>query len=151
LYIVLLVFTLASGIGIWRAFNHAYPQFEYVTCLQPYSNAWTFEFRSPPSQTANVDFFVDYTSAEQTHRLVDSHWESEFVERGNKFDENGVKIGERGVTVFRSDGEIKSAKIFWTEGDVFWSINAPTVELAEAFENSYAFGMARSGLPIPSR
>jgi hypothetical protein len=83
--------------------------------------------------------------------LVDSHWESEFVERGNKFDENGVKIGERGVTVFRSDGEIKSAKIFWTEGDVFWSINAPTVELAEAFENSYAFGMARSGPPIPSR
>ena len=166
LYIAVLVFTLAGGIGIWRVFDHTtYPKFRYITSYQGYADSWAFEFQSPANEHSpsdcrgcsgmteigNVSFFVDYTSAERTESLFNSRLTGEILEQGDKFDETGIKVGTRVVRIAGDKEETTGAEIVWTESGVFWCINAPTVELAEAFEHSYEFGMARSGLPIPSR
>ncbi len=79
----------------------------------------------------DVDFWHDFRTAEITSDSYQSNLESEgLVEKGSKVDSNGNEIGRRGVTVFPNG----VARIFWTEGDEFWSVQADSLRLAKAVE-----------------
>jgi hypothetical protein len=88
------------------------------------------------SDAEEINFYGDFRSAQVTRETFDSNATTDaatLIERGYKFDEKGRRIGERVVTVFKG---VNVARISWTEGDIFWSVQAPSLELAREFEAS---------------
>jgi hypothetical protein len=80
----------------------------------------------------DVDFYHEFTSPETTRYLFQSNSEGdELVEKGFKLNANGEKIGERGVYVFPN----RIARIYWTEGDEFWFVQASSLKLARKVES----------------
>ena len=112
------------------------PQFVAVSSLlEPeYHIYW---YRTPNSDdTQEITLFADFRSREVTRKLFNSNASPDgatIIEIGSKFDENGHKIGRRGVAVFN---DVQAVRIFWTDGDDFWSVQAPSLELARQFEES---------------
>jgi hypothetical protein len=105
------------------------------------------------SDPEEITLYGDFRSAEVTRETFKSNATSnasKLIERGFKFDEKGRRIGERGVWVSK---KVKAVRIFWTEGDIFWSVQAPTLELAREFEESeivHSITMSNKGLqPTP--
>lgn len=83
-----------------------------------------------------INFYGDFRSAQVTREHFESNATTDaatLIERGNKLDEQGRRIGERVVTVFKGSEAIR---ISWTEGDIFWSVQAPSLQLARKFEES---------------
>jgi hypothetical protein len=101
------------------------------------------------SDSQEITLYGDFRSAEVTRENFDSNATSnasKLIERGYKIDEKGRRIGERGVTVFE---EAKAVRIFWTEGDIFWFVQAPTLEMAREFEESeivHSITMSNKGM-----
>ena len=56
------------------------------------------------------------------------------AERGDKLNESGERIGTRCIVTIG-----KEPRIFWTEGDEYWIIGAPSVEVLRNFEISDEF------------
>ena len=116
-----------------------------------------FAFQTPPEskifaedcigceeEVGNVHAFKEDISKEQTSYLFKSNSENfEIVEKSAKADDKGTKIGDRVVSVSKDKGKVVVSRIFWTEGDVFWAVQAPTVELAKEFEQSEIFQCVR--------
>lgn len=115
-----------------------------------------YTFQTPPEEkifasdcigceeeVGNVVIFKESRSLEQTRYLFQSNSENDLIERGEKLDSNGAKLGERGITVFRDENKIVGARVFWTEGNDFWAIQAPSVELAKELETSELFRRIR--------
>ena len=98
-----------------------------------------YRFRTPDSHDPEqIILFNDFRSAEVTRYLFNSNATTsaaDLIERGDKFAANGKKIGQRGITKFAGS---EAVRIFWTEGDVFWALQAPSLELAREFEQSEA-------------
>lgn len=83
----------------------------------------------------DVDFYYEFTSPEVTSHLFQSNSEGlELIEKGPKLNEKGRKIGERGINVFPTG----TTRIFWTEGEHFWFIQAPSLRLARKIESQCA-------------
>lgn len=83
-----------------------------------------------------VTLYGSFTSAQAIYEHFETNGvpaDISRIESGPKFDVHGNQIGKRGVTVFR---ERSVARIFWTNGSAFWSVQAPSFELARAFEAS---------------
>ena len=97
-------------------------------------------YKTPASSDPEeITLYGDFRSARTTREHFESNattTAAKLISLGSKFDENGQKIGKRGVTVFTGDESVRAFRIFWTEGDVFWSVQAPTLELAREFEES---------------
>ena len=94
-------------------------------------------YKTPTSNDdQELTLFADFRSAEVTHKLFESNTTpdaAKLVEIGSKLDENGHKIGRRGVTIFKG---VQAVRIFWTDEDTFWIVQAPSLELAREFEQS---------------
>ena len=87
-------------------------------------------------EAQEINLFSNFTSAEMTRDLFESNATTsaaDLIERGPKLDVNGHKIGERGITKFTDSNAVR---IFWTQGDDFWAVQAPSLELALEFEQS---------------
>jgi hypothetical protein len=96
-------------------------------------------------ELGDITIHHDFTSREQTQYLFQSNLEGEeLVEQSSKLNEKGQKVGERAIDVFRHKGEIIAVRIFWTEGQEFWFIQAPSLKLAQEFESSEIFRSVRS-------
>jgi len=83
-----------------------------------------------------ITLFSDFRSAQVTRDLFESNMagsSSELIESGLKLDGNGRQIGRRGVISFKHTNAVR---IFWTDGDTFWAVQAPSLELAREFERS---------------
>jgi hypothetical protein len=79
-----------------------------------------------------VDFYYESTSAETTHYLFQSNSEGEgLIEQGAKLNKEGQKIGDRGIWILPNGW----ARIFWTEGDEFWFVQADSLKLAKKIES----------------
>jgi hypothetical protein len=94
-------------------------------------------YRTPgSSDPEEIGFYGDFRSAQVSQEHFQSNATSNasiLIERGYKFDEKGRRIGERGVWVSK---KAHAVRVFWTEGDIFWSVQAPSLELAREFEES---------------
>lgn len=122
----LLVFTLSSNMS--RFISEG-------SLLEPdYHIYW---YRTPDSNDPQqINLVGDFRSAEVTRWLFESNATPDndtLIELGPKFDMFGREVGKRGVIVFNGGSPIR---IFWTDGDVFWSVQAPTLQLAREFEQS---------------
>ena len=105
-------------------------------------------YRTPAStDPEEITLYGDFRSGREAWleetQVTREHFESnattkaaKLVESGSKFDVIGQKIGRRGVTVFTINQDVHAVRIFWTEGDIFWSVQAPSLELAREFEES---------------
>lgn len=132
------------------------PQFRYIYGEEDDKDA-SYAFQTPPEgkifaedcigckeEVGNVHAFKENVSVEQTKYLFKSNSENfEVIEKSDKTNDKGNKIGERVVSVSKYNGKVVVSRIFWTEGDVFWAVQAPTVELAKAFEQSEIFHCVR--------
>ena len=116
--------------------SHTPPRFIATgSLLEPdYHIYW---YRTPgSSDPEEIGLYADFRSAQVTREHFESNATSnasKLIERGFRFDEKGHRIGERGVWVSK---KMNAVRIFWTEGDTFWSVQAPSLELAREFEES---------------
>lgn len=79
----------------------------------------------------DVDFYHSFESPADTSRLFESNAENiQVVELGTKVNAEGVTIGRRAVSIFPTG----VARIFWTEGDEFWFVQADSIRVAKAVE-----------------
>lgn len=94
-------------------------------------------YRTPgSSDPEQIVLFGDFRSAEVTRWLFESNATPDndiLLELGPKLDMLGREVGKRGVIIFNGGSPVR---IFWTDGDLFWSVQAPTLELAREFEQS---------------
>jgi hypothetical protein len=90
-------------------------------------------------EIGDISVYVDFTSPEHASQLFQSESKREIIENGDQTDERGKKIGERAISVAKQKGRIVGVRIFWTEGNEFWSIDARTLDLATDFEQSKTF------------
>jgi len=107
-------------------------------------------YRTPSSSDPEeIGLYGDFRSAQVTQEHFESNATSnasDLIERGFKFDEKGHRIGERGIWVSK---KVHAVRIFWTEGDIFWFVQAPSLELAREFEESeivHSITMSNKGL-----
>lgn len=94
--------------------------------------------RTPDSTEVDAIIFVDFKSAEQTRALFEANADNKFakiIELGHKFDERGENVGRRVVAASLIENG-QAVNIFWTEGDIFWAVSAPSLELARKLEHS---------------
>jgi len=119
-----------------RSPSSSSPQFIRTgSLLEPdYHIYW---YQTPGSPDAEeINFYGDFRSAQVTREHFESNATTDaatLIERGYKFDEQGRRIGERVITVFKGS---EAVRISWTEGDIFWSVQAPSLQLARKFEES---------------
>jgi hypothetical protein len=97
-----------------------------------------YHYRTPGSNDLEeITLYGDFRSAKVTNNSFESNAtanaDARLIEIGSKFDVNGKKIGRRGVLAFTGN---QSVRIFWTDGDVLWFVQAPSLELAREFEQS---------------
>lgn len=79
-----------------------------------------------------VDFYHEFTSPETTRYLFQSNSEvGKLVERNSKLNLKGQKLGERGIRVSPNG----FTRIFWTEGDEFWFVDAASLKIALKVES----------------
>ena len=126
------------------------PRFVYVSSFVLESDYHIYRYRTTTSHDPQeITLFGDFRSAEMTYELFRSNFTASAVNRiesGPKFDVNGHQVGKRGVTVFKDGG---GARIFWTNGDTFWIVQAQSLELAREFEESDIVQSITS--PTPAR
>jgi hypothetical protein len=98
-----------------------------------------YDFRTPFStDEEEIVFFSDFRSPEVTRSTFESNATTPYarlIERGVLYDSCGNQIGERGIAIFTGKDR-QAVRIFWTNGDDFWAIQAPTQKLAMEFERS---------------
>ena len=152
LRIAILLLTFIAGVGSSRLIQNALhigrdkgglanrqsssPQFiQTGSLLEPdYHIYW---YQTPgSSDSEEINFYGDFRSAQVTREHFESNATTDaatLIERGHKLDQQGRPIGERVVTVFKGSEVVR---ISWTEGDIFWSVQAPSLQLARKFEES---------------
>lgn len=141
-YVTAALIALIIGIAFTWIYQINYPRFKS-------QSVWggdgyvVHNFETPGSE--EIILSHEFTSAEQTQYLFQSNLiAAKLIEQGSKLNEQGRKIGERAIIVFPYDGENEVARIFWTDGSDFWFIQAPSLSLAQEFENSEMFRSAMS-------
>jgi hypothetical protein len=139
IYIIIAILALFIGVVSTWVYQINYPRFQSKSVS---GNPLVSVHNFASSDGEEIILYRDITSPAHTHYLFQSNLatQSEVIEQNSKLNEKGQKIGERAVTVSPSG----STRIFWTEGDEFWFIQAPSSELAEEFEASEMFRSARS-------
>jgi len=154
-YIIIFVFILSTVLATVWTYENSTAKFRFLYGGESDYYA-DYTFQTPPEEknfaddcigceeeVGNVVIFKESRSLEQTRHLFQSNSENDLVEKGEKFDSNGEKLGERGITVFRNENKIVGARMFWTEGNDFWAIQAPSLELAKKLETSELFRCVR--------
>lgn len=109
----------------------------------------TYTFQTPPEEknyaddcigceqeVGNAVIFAEFGCPKKAKYLFESNSKNGIVEKGKKLDKNGVEIGERRLVVFKDKGKIYGARVFWVEGNDFWAVQAPTVDLTKELEES---------------
>jgi hypothetical protein len=142
IYITVGALALLVGVASTWIFQINYPRFR----SKGGSSATGYTIHNfESSDVEEITLYHEFTSPEQTRYLFQSNLTaSKIVEQGSKLNEKGKKVGERAVIVFPSDEKHEVARIFWTEGEEFWFVQASSLELAREFENSEMFRSARS-------
>ena len=110
------------------------PRFVSVGSLLD-SDYHIYRYRTPTStDPEQIVLYGDFRSAEVTeyHFEANATPSDGLIELSSKLNVTGQRE-RRGVRVFEGGSPVR---IFWTEGDVFWSVQAPTLELAREFEQS---------------
>jgi hypothetical protein len=144
-YITIAILALFIGVVSTWMYQINYPRFQ-SSSVSGNPLAFTHYFES--SDGAEITLHRDTTSSAYTNYLFQSNLTAQttVIKRNSVLNETGQKVGERAVTVSTSG----AARIFWTEEGKFWSIQAPSVELAEEFEDSEMFRSARSSIALRS-
>lgn len=96
-------------------------------------------------EIGDISVYHNSESAEWARYTFDANCNGEFkvVQKGDRLDENGKKIGERCIAVFNAE----HSRIVWTESEKdLWIISAPTVELLQAFEKSEVYKLNKSAV-----
>jgi hypothetical protein len=134
-------------------------QFRYLNGKFWGDNA-TYTFQTPPEEknyaddcpgceqeVGNAVIFAEFGCPDKTRSLFKSNSENGVTEKSMKLDKDGKEVGEKRLVVFKAEnGEIKGARIFWTEGNDFWAVQAPTVESTKALEESEEYYSIRKKL-----
>jgi hypothetical protein len=84
---------------------------------------------------------VEYESADAADRELPSKHPTHqgYVERTDKLDERGGRVGRRTATAWPEVGRELDAHIAWTEGPRLSYIDAPSLKYARLFEESRAW------------
>jgi hypothetical protein len=142
IYITISILALSIGIVSTWIYQINYPRFQSKSVWGG-TGYVVHDFIS--SDGEDITLYHEFTSPEQTRYLFQSNLTAaKLIEQGSKPNGNGQKVGERAVIVFPSDEKNEAARIFWTEGEEFWFIQASSLKLAEEFESSDMYRSARS-------
>ena len=119
----------------------------------------TYTFQTPPEEknyaddcigceqeVGNAVIFAEFGCPEKTRYLFKSNSEIGVIEKSIKIDGDGKPVGEKRLVVFKADGKITGARIFWTEGNDFWAVQAATIESTKALEESEEYYSIRKKL-----
>jgi hypothetical protein len=141
LYVAVAFCALTIGVLSTWVYQTNYPRFQSEGAWGGQMDGYiVHNFKS--SDGEEIALYHKFDSPEETRYLFQSNLSalgSRLIEQGPKLDERGVKVGERAVSVSVSG----AARIFWTEGDDFWFIDAPSLSLAQEFERSEMLRTAR--------
>ena len=105
--------------------------------------------RSTSNDDEEINFYADFRSAQVSQETFESNATSSasmLIEYGIKFDKNGHQIGKRGVSVSKYSRDVR---IFWTDGDTFWTVQTSSLKIAREFEESdvvHSITMSHKGL-----
>lgn len=95
-------------------------------------------------EVGNAVIFGEFGCLNKSNYLFESNSSNGFLEKGAILDGKGNVIGESRISVFKDkSGNIISARMFWVEGNDFWSVQAPTVALTKALYKSPQYTKVR--------
>jgi len=133
-YIGSAVFTFALGVIVSVYSQIQFEPMSEFDCSWPDQIAGNTGYDLRDTKTllgSEVRFYRENSSPETTRYLFQSNSESNgLIEKGFKVNAKGQKIGERGIIVFPNG----KARIYWTEADAFWVIEAESLKLARKVE-----------------
>lgn len=136
IYLAIAFLTFSCGVVL-----AVYFQFQSKPMMSQFDCSWSnrvsgksgYDIRNTKSRLGEeVDFYHEFTSPETTRYLFQANSEGDdLIEKGFKLNANGEKIGERGVVVFPNG----IARIYWTEENEFWFVQAGSLKLARKVES----------------
>jgi hypothetical protein len=121
-----------------------YPTFTMTGSIPCDSSYCIYWFQSTMSYDyQEITLYNKYTSAEKSQYLFESNLSNgEIIERNDVLNEQGQKIGERGIVQSFAPKGKGEVRICWTDGSEVWFIAAPSLRLALIFEKSDSFQTA---------
>ncbi len=118
-----------------------YPSFTMtgsIACDTSYCIYWFQSTMSSDYQ--EIILYNEFTSPEKSHYLFESNLSNgDIIERKDIVNEQGQKIGERGIVQSFAPNGRREVRICWTDGVEVWFIAAPSLRLALRFEESNSF------------
>jgi hypothetical protein len=150
-YISVALLALALGISVaWFVQNYrSQSSSAEVDCGSHSSCKYIFK----PLNTPEIVIFHDSTSSEHTQFLFESNARGKLIERGEKRNEQGMRVGERGVAIMEGT-EPMVVRIFWTDGAEFWAVQSTSLNLAREYERNlrgYLAAMSNNGMHPTAR
>ncbi len=115
-----------------------------------YGDSATYTLQTPPEEknyaddcigceqeVGNAVIFAELGCRNVSEHLFESNSKGDIVEKATIVDSSGKTVGESRIAIFKEkDGKIVGGRMFWIEGNDFWSVQAPTVELTKALRES---------------
>ena len=128
-------------ISSWFAGDNA----RYTFQTPPEEKNYAVDCIGCEAETGNLVIFAEFGCPNQVKDLFESNSNRGVEEKSIKVDVNGKKIGEKRLTISKSNEKIVASKTFWFENNEdFWAIRSPNPEVAKAFENSKEYQWVRN-------
>jgi len=117
----------------------------------------TYTFQTPPEgknyaddcigceqEVGNAVIFAEFGCPKKSEYLFKSNSKGEVIEKQPLLDASGKPDGEQRLIVFKDEKKkVRGARLFWREGNDFWAVQAPSVELTKALKNSEEYSTVR--------
>ena len=115
-----------------------------------------YTFQTPPEEknyaddclgckqeVGNATIFAEFGCPKKAQYLFDSNSEIGVEEKTPMMGKDGSVLGEQRLILFKDKEKVYGARLFWIEGNDFWAVQAPTVELTKALKESKEYDLMR--------
>ncbi|MBS1770423.1 MAG: hypothetical protein JSS77_12230 [Acidobacteria bacterium] len=107
-------------------------------------NEKTFADDCPSCEVGNAVIWAEFGCRRKAEALFSSNSALNIVETSFVLGENGKYLLEQRIWVSKAkSGRVVAARMFWIEGDDFWAVQAPTLELVKLLRASNEYEQVR--------